>query len=128
MVAFTLALAACQDQAPEPGELEQPANLGPVGFSDFAELSDTQIAATINPAFGFGPIQNEAKSLCTDKPVCEIIIFDEGTTLPTALPLTDREEASTIAIYELNRAEGTDEMQVRCPAIERTPPESCMDS
>lgn len=131
-VALTsIGLTACMEEAQtgdmdELGELEQPANTGPVGFSDFAELSDTQIAATIEPAFGFGPIQNAAKSLCTDKPVCEVLIFEEGTTLPSAVPFTDRETASAIAFYTLDRDSGADNMTVRCPAIPRTPDENCI--
>lgn len=109
------------------GELEQPANTGPVGFADVVDLDDVQLAGAIKPAFGFGPIQNSAKDLCGEKQKCSILIFEEGTTLPTALPFTDREEDSAIALYELDRDEGIDEMEVRCPTIPRTPAENCME-
>lgn len=122
-------LTACQaaDEAPL-AELEQPANTGPVAFSDFADLSETQIVAAIDPVFGFGPIQNAAKDMCGERTRCDVFLFAEGTTLPTSLPYTEREIASAIARYTLNRESGEDGLTVNCPKIPRTPAENCRES
>jgi hypothetical protein len=124
-LALALSLTACSEEAPL-GELEQPANTGPVGFSDFADLSQTQIVAAIDPAFGFGPIQNAAKDMCGERTQCDVLLFAEGTTLPTSLPYTARETDSALGRYLLDRELNVDEMRVNCPRIPRTPDENCI--
>ena len=117
-------LTACGDGSPR-DSIQETVNTSPVGFSAFNEVVPGTYFATIDPKFGYAAIQNTAKDLCGDEPICKVIIFKSGTVLPTSFPMTDREAEETIGNYTLNRNSGLDELIAKCPDIVGTPDDKC---
>lgn len=88
------------------------------GAGTFVMLFDKAFSANDFPAL--------AGAVCADRPFCKLFAWSDRARLPTALPLTDAQTATTSFTYLRNRAGNFEKSLWNCAEHRRTNPAECM--
>jgi hypothetical protein len=69
-----------------------------------------------------------AKAHCGTAAQCSVYGWRDKTSAPTALPMTDRELASELFAYDINRTSGLDRALWNCKVYPRNDKSECLAS
>jgi len=67
-----------------------------------------------------------ARKQCEGQQICQLFAWSKGQPAATAMPLTDREAASVVFSYSLNRMTGLERSLWRCSAYPRASKDECL--
>jgi hypothetical protein len=67
-----------------------------------------------------------ARKQCEGQQICQLFAWPKGQPAATAMPLTDKEAASVVYSYSLNRMTGLERSLWRCSAYPRASNDECL--
>lgn len=108
------------------GEATAPSEPAAVRFREARELAPDIYAVHLPAGLQISEIEAAARALCSGKQICKVMGFSSADAVPTAMPMTDRELASLVFNYGLNRNTGFDEALWDCRVFEGLPADRCL--